>query len=246
MSERPEPGERAIAAVFTPLKSGGLVEAVVSRIARAAETGVLPAGHRLPSESELATALGVSAVTIRDALAQLRDRGILRTRRGRTGGSFVAEGVIPSAARATVRLRELSLIELDDLALHYGAIAGSCAALAARRASEEDIRAIRCLIRPRDESAGAWRHSAAEFALEITAAAHSGRLTREMLRLQGEIGGMSLLPGTDPQHRRDTVPLRAAVVDAIASRDSGQADERMRTLASCTAEWLARARSSLS
>ncbi len=48
-------------------------------------------GDRLPSEVDIATALGVSRMTLRQALAGIEAKGLLERRRGRFGGSFVAE-----------------------------------------------------------------------------------------------------------------------------------------------------------
>jgi GntR family transcriptional regulator len=48
-------------------------------------------GDRLPSERELSQQLGVSRMTLRQALESLERRGLLRRTVGRRGGTFVAE-----------------------------------------------------------------------------------------------------------------------------------------------------------
>lgn len=48
------------------------------------------AGDRLPSEVECAEALGVSRMTLRQALAAIAAKGLIDRRRGRFGGNFVA------------------------------------------------------------------------------------------------------------------------------------------------------------
>ncbi len=53
------------------------------------ETGQYQAGDRLPAETELATALGVSRPTLRQALAQLESEGLLNRVKG--SGTFVAQ-----------------------------------------------------------------------------------------------------------------------------------------------------------
>lgn len=53
-------------------------------------TQQLRAGDKLPPEVEVAAALGVSRMTLRQALAALEARGLLERRRGRSGGNFVA------------------------------------------------------------------------------------------------------------------------------------------------------------
>ncbi len=52
-------------------------------------SGRLSDGDRLPPESELAAALGVSRMTLRQALGALETRGLVARKRGRSGGTFV-------------------------------------------------------------------------------------------------------------------------------------------------------------
>ncbi|MGP3930538.1 GntR family transcriptional regulator [Nonomuraea sp. KM88] len=54
-------------------------------------SGELAPGDRLPGERELAGRLGVSRMTLRQALATLERDGVLIRTPGRTGGAFVAE-----------------------------------------------------------------------------------------------------------------------------------------------------------
>lgn len=53
--------------------------------------GELSAGDRLPREDELASLLGVSRMTLRQALATLESHGIVAKKTGRAGGTFVTE-----------------------------------------------------------------------------------------------------------------------------------------------------------
>jgi GntR family transcriptional regulator len=59
-------------------------------LAGAIEDGELQTGAKLPPEEELAAALGVSRMTLRQSLASLESRGLVRRRRGRAGGTFVS------------------------------------------------------------------------------------------------------------------------------------------------------------
>jgi len=60
-------------------------------LADAIATGRLAPGDRLPTEQDLAAWLGVSRMTLRHALAELAQRGLVIRSVGRSGGTFVAE-----------------------------------------------------------------------------------------------------------------------------------------------------------
>lgn len=60
---------------------------VYEELTRRIAAGQLPAGARLPSEPELATEMGVSRATLRDALRILEDDGLVRRMQG--SGTFV-------------------------------------------------------------------------------------------------------------------------------------------------------------
>ena len=57
----------------------------------AIDEGALVAGDKLPREEQLAAALGVSRMTLRQALATLDGLGTIVRKPGRLGGTFVAE-----------------------------------------------------------------------------------------------------------------------------------------------------------
>lgn len=60
-------------------------------LADAIAAGQLTPGDRLPSEQHLAAWLGVSRMTLRHALSELAQRGLVIRTAGRGGGTFVAE-----------------------------------------------------------------------------------------------------------------------------------------------------------
>jgi len=178
------------AAVFAPLPAAGRAEAVRRRLGEAIALGLLPDGSMLPPESGLADRFGVATVTVREALGTLRDDDLIVTRRGRGGGSFVRAPRDGGRAALLARLARVGLGELRDLADHYCAISGHCAALAAERADPDDVARLRRLaaLRPEpDEPSGIPRHEGT-FHLELAATAQSARLTREEMALQREIG----------------------------------------------------------
>jgi DNA-binding FadR family transcriptional regulator len=116
--------------VFRPIRTGNVFEEAVERILHAIKLGVVTAGERLPPERKLAVRLGVSRVTVREALRVLEQAGYVEARRGRTGGTFVTyrattdrrrregregrEGGGGRAGREVGRRREPPAADLDD------------------------------------------------------------------------------------------------------------------------------------
>ncbi|WP_159802709.1 FadR/GntR family transcriptional regulator [Arthrobacter zhaoguopingii] len=238
MTQQAASASRGLAAVFAPLRSSGLAEQVVERIEQAVETGLLVSGQRLPSEVELAAALGVSPVTAREALSSLRARGLITTTRGRNGGSFVAEDFLPSIKGAHEQLRTLTRLQINDLGLHYSIVTVACAGIAARRADATELAILRTYLRPAEDTLLSWRLVDSEFLLELAAIARSARLGRELVRLQADLGTLTLLPYTDEAFREASVGMRAAVADAIEARDTALAETTTKELVHALIHWL--------
>src|SRR4051794_15512383 len=91
-------------AVLRPVRGHHAFEACVERLATAIRLGVYPLGTTLPSERELAGLLGVSRATVREAMAALREAGLVETRRGRGGGTVVTLKPRSPSARAAARV----------------------------------------------------------------------------------------------------------------------------------------------
>ncbi|MGH9304024.1 MAG: FadR/GntR family transcriptional regulator [Acidimicrobiales bacterium] len=91
-------------ALFRPLRAGNAFEDTIERIMQAIRLGVVAPGERLPPERELATRLNVSRDTLREAIRALQESGVISSRRGRSGGSFVTYSPPHQrAAEATAR-----------------------------------------------------------------------------------------------------------------------------------------------
>jgi DNA-binding FadR family transcriptional regulator len=76
---------------FRPVRPGNAFEDTVQRLLQTIRLGVVAPGESLPSERDLAVRLGVSRDTVREALRSLGDAGYVVARRGRYGGTFVAD-----------------------------------------------------------------------------------------------------------------------------------------------------------
>ncbi|WP_239103268.1 FadR/GntR family transcriptional regulator [Microbispora corallina] len=221
-------------AVFSPVDSTARVDAVVRRLADAIAVGLLADGEQLPSEAELAGRLGVSTVTLREALMALRQRGMVETRRGRGGGSFVR---VPPELDPGIRLRTLAADEIRDFGDHYAAIAGSAARLAARRALPGDVAPLRRSLdemaaaaaalgdgcEPAPEAYALLRRLDGRFHIEVAAASQSARLTREEIRLQADIGPLLWLPRRSLSGHDEMAAQHRAIAGAIEDGDGDRA-----------------------
>ncbi|GAA2073262.1 FCD domain-containing protein [Actinomadura alba] len=215
--------------VFAPLDdSWGRGEAVARRLAGAIAMGLIGDGEQLPSEQELALSMNVSTITLRDALSDLRAKGLVETRRGRTGGSFVRASPVALAELSRQRLAEVGVSELRDLGDVHMAVAGTAAQLAAQRASATEIVRLRSLaVKVGELQDEAELHRIdGRFFIEVAAAAQSVRLTKQEIGLQAELAPLSwCLTGDDPARRSRLAADREAVAEAIAGRDSRLARE---------------------
>src|ERR687893_2681668 len=95
MSTAPDPGD-LLGTVLRPVRSHHAFEACVEQLATAIRLGVYPVGSALPPERDLADRLAVSRATLREAMAALRQAGLVETTRGRGGGT-----VVTTRARST-------------------------------------------------------------------------------------------------------------------------------------------------
>lgn len=161
---------------FEKVQPEKLSLAVVRQIERLILRGILRPGERLPSERELSERLGVSRPSLREAVADLSERGLLETRAG--AGIFVTE-VLGSAFSAT-------LVQLfashDEAVFDYLSFRRDMEGLAAERAAEagteSDLKVIDTLF-TRMEAAHGKRNPAeearldADFHLAIIEASHN-------------------------------------------------------------------------
>ncbi len=209
------------AAVFAPLETSSRAAVITRRLGDAISLGVLPDGLPLPAESELAERLGVATVTVREALGALRADGLIRTRRGRNGGSFVCSPADDGRTALLHRLRDLGQGELRDLGDHYAAVGGRCAELAAGRADASDVARLRSLgPAVRDgRVASDWLRAEGAFHLELAVAAQSARLAREEITLQAEVGPVLWLAHAHAGAAGEAARSHELLTDAVARGD---------------------------
>ncbi|MGW0970802.1 FadR/GntR family transcriptional regulator [Streptomyces sp. NPDC002516] len=115
--------------VLRPVRAGNGFEEALEQILQIVRLGLVPGGERLPAERELAERLGISRVTLREVLKVLQDQGLVESRRGRYGGTFVRART-DTPGEHELR-RRVAAVDIEDVlrfreVLEVGA-AGLCA-----------------------------------------------------------------------------------------------------------------------
>lgn len=212
------------AAVFRPLRRGNALEDAVARLMQTIRLGVVAPGEALPSERELAQRFSVSRDTVRDAIRELSDAGYLVARRGRYGGTFVAEELPPGRAR-------LAPGELDELiALREILETGAVRAAAARGGGPAagGVALAEHLASCRDAAPADYRRMDSRLHLALAEAAGIPALVtlvaENRARVNELLDAFPLLPRniehSDRQH--------AAIVEAVLAGRPDAAAARMR------------------
>ena len=118
--------------MLRPVRAGNAFEETVERLLTAIRLGLVGPGEKFPAERDLAAQLGVSRLTLREALRSLQQAGFVESRRGRFGGTFVmASPPAPGRAELLRQLREDGA-RLDDVLTFRMAVETGAAQLLAQ------------------------------------------------------------------------------------------------------------------
>ena len=213
-------------AVLRPVRGHHAFEACVEQLATAIRLGVYPLGTTLPAERDLAALLHVSRATLREAMAALRQAGLVETTRGRGGGTVVTTRPRTPSARAAARVSDERRADWLD-ALEFRRVVEPGAAYLAARAEPTDVRRAQ-LQRAHDDVAGARKpaaHRQADSRFHLTLAALTGspRVIEAVTSVQSTLHEMLLaipvleanIAHSDLQH--------AALVKAVLAGDADRA-----------------------
>lgn len=205
--------------------SGGRADEIAEKITEAIHLGLLDDGERLPVEIDLAAQFGVAPMTVREALATLRDQQLVETRRGRSGGSFVRRPAGPPVDQLTTRLAEMSASDLRDLFDEHTAIAGQAARLAAERAAPYAVRRLFALTDQLGSAStlGDRIRADSRFHIQVAVASQSARLARREANLQAEVAGFIWLPVDPGVAVAAYIEEKHAIATAIASENAQKA-----------------------
>ena len=192
--------------------------------------GEFAVNDRLPSETELAVRFGASRPVVREALARLRDDGIIVSRQG--SGSYVKRR--PDIAV----LRFVPVSSVNDIQrcfeFRHG-VEGIAAALAAERWEHIDLAEIRAAFDALEVATGSHQlgvDADERFHLAIAKATRNPYHVSVQTSLQPHIVfGMTLTRNLSmlrtAERLREVQDEHRAILDAIAARDSDAARKAM-------------------
>ncbi|MBQ2512457.1 MAG: FadR family transcriptional regulator [Clostridia bacterium] len=211
------------------MKKSNMYEEIADRLEEMILSDEIKSDAKLPGEAALASSFGVSRPVIREALMLLNARGLISQRNG--DGSYVSS---PSGEDLSKMIKRMvSLENTDILSLFEARIAleVQSAALAALRASSDDVMRLRRLTAEMRSAAGdrsAFAGLDVAFHNEI-ASIGGNRILRIFIgSLNSQISGMIehnlVLEGADS----DAVSYHEKITEAIASGSPERASELMR------------------
>lgn len=205
------------------LRRFSLVEQAADQIAARITAGEWEIGAKLPAESALAAELGVGRSTVREAVKELRGRGLVEARQG--SGVFVI-----ALERSEEWDAVLRRADIDDVLEVREAIEVKAAELAAGRRDSRDLSRLRVTLKNRADAETARSDDKLvdadiEFHRAIVRAAHNPVLSELFESFAPRIRSAMLdmlHMSPDDRHRHDQ-DAHSQIMEAIRQRDPARA-----------------------
>jgi DNA-binding FadR family transcriptional regulator len=183
--------------LLTRIRGGNAYEETVERLLQTIRLGLINPGEQLPPERELASMLNVSRDTVRDATSSLADAGYLVIRRGRYGGTFIADvlpvtSVIIGRDGELLNRHEYTKEQILD-ALTYRAVLESGAAYqaaAAELSAESREALLQAHLETKQASADDYRRLDSRLHLLIAELTGSSTLVNQIAESRMKVNGL--------------------------------------------------------
>lgn len=128
--------------MYTPIQSSKVFEQIAEQIESRILSGELQSGDRLPTERELAEQFHASRTAVREAMKSLAQKGLVDMRPGR--GTIVIDGTTQAVRHSLDLMMKFGQAgDSTNLVEVRGIFEPEIAALAAARATDEEIAAMR-------------------------------------------------------------------------------------------------------
>lgn len=237
MAEKSESADR-LTSVLRPVRGGNGFEEALEQILQVVRLGLVPGGERLPAERELAERMGISRVTLREVLKVLQEEGLVESRRGRYGGTFVLHRQ-RTEGEEELR-RRIASVDVEDTlrfreVLEVGA-AGLCAAHGLTGDGEERLR--RALTATHDAPLDDYRRCDTLLHLTLAELSGSPTLTTQYAAVRATVNDLLDCIPLLVRNLEHSQQQHVALVEAVLDGDADAAREVMREHCAGTAALL--------
>src|SRR3954452_11857957 len=219
-------------ASIQPLQRLSLFEALAAQIEEWIISGTLEAGAKLPSEESLSRQFGVSRPVVREALAQLRERGLIETLSG--SGTFVKRPDADHLTEAVLRHLRVAAGQTESIAKVYEArlaIESTTARLAAERATEPDLSGVETRLETMRSAARdvqEWTEADLGFHVAVAEASHNPFLSTLLAPLVKVIEQTIAASFRSRPASRARLEAHENILDRIRDHDAAGAEQAMR------------------
>lgn len=214
--------------VLRPVRAGNGFEEALEQILQVVRLGLVPGGERLPAERELADRMGISRVTLREVLKVLQEQGLVESRRGRYGGTFVLQR--PQTSDEAELRRRIAAVDMEDTlrfreVLEVGA-AGLCAAHGLDDEGAERLRTA--LAATHDAPLGDYRRQDTLLHLTLAELSGSPTLTAQYAAVRATVNDLLDCIPLLVRNLEHSQHQHTALVEAVLDGDADAAREVMR------------------
>lgn len=131
--------------MFAEIQQSTITQQIIRQIHTAIIAGKLSPGDKLPSENELIKQFGISKQTLRESLRALEHMGLIQTRKGMGGGSFVVEVDASITKLGLLNYFYFKNLSIKDISMIRQLIEPFAAKLATQKMSDKDISILKKL-----------------------------------------------------------------------------------------------------
>jgi GntR family transcriptional repressor for pyruvate dehydrogenase complex len=210
------------------IKKTRIYEEVVTQIHELIREGRLKAGDQLPSERELSETFKVSRTSVREALRALETKGLIVSRTGM--GNFVADLPVESLVAPLAKLLLEEKDALADIFEMRKLIEPHIAAMAAERATNNDIERMKRILEKQREAVNRGETGVAadaELHFAIGQATQNQALEKLVSGLMKVLSHSREESLQTPDRRRASIESHRKILSAIEQHDQVKAQEAM-------------------